>query len=161
MLVNQYPEVYRHGLPLTPQNKRYVVAMITTFFLLENVDTHISSKVSGLVQRLPFHDLSHAALDTPAIPVLENLSCTAAQRCIRSLMHDTSPGWATFALKFLSLILPKSRLQSDLNMACLPGRPFAYATTGDHGLSGLARSTSKAMQEYRERYAKGQYPEWE
>lgn len=70
-------------------------------------------------------------------------------------MHDSSPRSAAIALKLLPLILPECKLSLELSDACRPAGPFAYRTTGDHGLSALVYRARTAMQKYRERYEKG------
>lgn len=128
--------------------------MIVTFILLGNLDTQISQKVFDFLRQIPFKHLSNSLFVELSMAGLENLSCAAARRCIHLLIHDDSPTSAAFALEWLPQILQGCALSPDLNGACLPARPFAYAATGDHGLSELADHAYQAMQEYRERYEK-------
>lgn len=132
--------------------------MILVFMLLERPDTWIFQKVFDFVEYLPYDKLSRFTMHAEKrnlMPRLGNLSCSAARRCIDLLMHDSSPKSAAIALKLLPLILPECKLSLELSDACRPAGPFAYRTTGDHGLSALVYRARTAMQKYRERYEKG------
>lgn len=145
-LVNQYPELYG---PNRPTEGDFILPMVVVFVLLRNSDTVISPRVFDFLQQLPFKRLSRVRVSGLLMPELEALCCAAARRCINSLIQASSLKVAAFALELLALILPNSRLSSNLYDACFPGRPFAYTATGDHGLSALADNAYMAMQRYR------------
>ncbi|KAF5323794.1 hypothetical protein D9619_012944 [Psilocybe cf. subviscida] len=153
-LCSLYPHVYGSSVPL--ENQDCIFPMIVTFILLGKSDSHIPPEVFELLQILPFDALHQHPIKYLPLEGFKNLPCSAARRCINSLMHDSNPQPAAFALAFLPVVLRTSRLSHALNDACLPGKPFAYAATGDHGLSALAIKAYAAMREYRERYASAQ-----
>ncbi|KAF5310882.1 hypothetical protein D9619_008219 [Psilocybe cf. subviscida] len=148
-LVDHFPEVYGSN---SQENRDCIFPMIVIFILLGDSDTHISPKVFDLFRGR----LSDVTLVQSPMLGLKNLSCSAAQRCINSLMHESTPKSAAFALECLPLILPDSRLSPDLNEAYLLGAPFAYTMTQGLELSKLTRRASIAMHEYRDRYAMAQ-----
>lgn len=151
-LVNHYPEIYGPPSETNLFLEHTLFPMIVVFTLFGDSDIHIPPQIFELLQKMPPDTLSVATVDTY---LMENLACSAARRCINSLMHDTSLLSAKFALEFLSRILPKCEPSPDINEACLQGQSSSDFT-GDYGLSALARSAYTAMQEYRERYAKAQ-----
>ncbi|KAF5310906.1 hypothetical protein D9619_008231 [Psilocybe cf. subviscida] len=151
-LVDQFPQVYG---PNSRENRDCIFPMIVIFALLRDSNAHISSKVFDF-----FHGrLSDVILVQSPMSGLENLSYSAAWRCINSLTPKSGAKIAAFALECLPLILPDSRLSLDLSQACLPEAPFAYTVMRSHQLSGLPGRAYAAMHNYRIRCAEAQ-PDW-
>lgn len=153
------------------------------FVLLGHSGGHILSKAFDILQ--PLHSLSYLREITRVKhpgSTYPNLSYTIAQRCIKELMHDRHSISAVFALEYLPMILPKTKLSAELDEACRSltsllslsstgrilaydflGRSFAemgYTDAEMHKMTGeFERGACTAMQIYTKRYAKGEIPD--
>jgi hypothetical protein len=69
----------------------------------------------------------------------------AALQCFQSLKHDVNHSSVAATLRYLTCVLPYAALSSDLEAACNPQEPFAYATTEDPAISDLVQEVGIAI----------------
>ncbi|KAF5310627.1 hypothetical protein D9619_008265 [Psilocybe cf. subviscida] len=144
-LTNLYPVVYQWPDLTDPQHRAdNITALITVRILTK------PSRVSGPVTRIPA-SASFGGWSQPIILIHD-----AALTCLNLLANDVNPSSVADSLTYLTEALPYATHSSELYAACGPREPFAYAATGDHGLSDLAERVATAMQNYRKRFANAQ-----
>ncbi|KAF5310625.1 hypothetical protein D9619_008267 [Psilocybe cf. subviscida] len=147
-LTNQHPNVYQWPYMTDFSHRADNILALETIRILSKPPTG-SSPVTRLAVPVAF---SWGKSDTQPMNLLHD----AALKCLKLLEHEVNHSAADDTLRYLTWALPNAAFSSELEAACNPQKPFAYAATGDHVLSNLAQRVATAMQDYREKFAKPQ-----
>lgn len=157
-MINRHPDLYMQSL--TKFKVERVAALMTVHMLTEPSGAAVPLKMFASMASAP---LSISELGKHpcwfSFGRLGNLFHDGALRCFEYLKHDIDPSSVAANLRYLTWVLPYAAQSPELEAACNPREPFAYATTGsrDPGLYNLTQQATAAMQAYQEKLVEAQH----